>query len=90
MSWSVEMVLKEALLLRDDARAELVVQLLDSLPPPGSTDAWSDEEWIAEVERRARIALAGSPGAGLGGSARTHRQASHGYVEAYSRRQPGS
>jgi len=62
MSWSVEMVLKEALLLRDDERAELVVQLLDSLPPPGSTDAWSDKEWIAEVERRARIALAGSPG----------------------------
>jgi len=43
------MVLKEALLLRDDERAELVVQLLDSLPPPGSTDAWSDEEWIAGV-----------------------------------------
>jgi putative addiction module component (TIGR02574 family) len=62
MSRSVEIVLKEALMLQDDERAELVVQLLDSLPPAGPRESRSDEEWIAEIERRAHAALAGSRG----------------------------
>jgi hypothetical protein len=37
---------------RDDTPPE------DSAPP----DARSDAEWLAEIERRARAALAGSPG----------------------------
>ena len=53
---------KQALLLPDNERAEVIAELLDSLPPAGPGEARSDEEWIAEVERRARAALAGSPG----------------------------
>ena len=43
-------------------RAELVIELLDSLEPPLSGEQRTDDAWIAEVERRARAALAGSPG----------------------------
>ncbi len=54
--------MKEALLLPDAERAELVSELLDSLPRRTTSDERSDEEWIAEVERRAREALAGGAG----------------------------
>ena len=60
MAQSVNKILKQALLLPDNERAEVVAELLDSLPPVGPSEARSDEEWIAEVERRARAALAGS------------------------------
>ncbi|MDO8433571.1 MAG: addiction module protein [Candidatus Binatus sp.] len=50
------------MLLPDAERAELVSELLDSLPRPTTGDERSDEQWIAEVERRAREALSGSGG----------------------------
>ncbi|HEV3113589.1 MAG TPA: addiction module protein [Candidatus Binataceae bacterium] len=62
MQQSTKKILKQALLLPDHERAEMIAELLDSLPPAGPSEARSDEEWIAEVERRARAALAGSPG----------------------------
>ncbi len=62
MRQSAKKILEEALLLPDDDRAEMVAELLESLPPAGPSEARSDEEWIAEIERRARAALAGSPG----------------------------
>ena len=62
MAQSAEKILKQALLLPDKERAEVIAELLDSLPPSDAADSRSDEEWIAEVERRARAALAGSAG----------------------------
>lgn len=62
MQPSTRKILKQALLLPDRERAEIVAELMDSLPPAGPSQARSDEEWIAEVERRARAALAGSSG----------------------------
>lgn len=62
MAQSAKKILKQALLLPDDERAEVIAELLDSLPPAGPSEARSDEEWIAEVERRARAALAGTSG----------------------------
>ncbi len=62
MQQSARKILKEALLLPDDERAEMAAELLDSLPPTGSSEARSDEEWIAEIERRARAALDGTLG----------------------------
>jgi len=61
MARPAEKVLREALELPEDERAELVCDLLDSFgnPPHASR---SDEEWIAEIERRARAAVAGEPG----------------------------
>jgi len=55
-------VLKEALRLPEGERAELVCDLLDSFGIPLSHQERSDEEWIAEIERRARAAVAGEPG----------------------------
>jgi putative addiction module component (TIGR02574 family) len=55
-------VFEKALALAEDERAELVAELLNSLPPSGIGQERSDEEWISEVERRARTALTGSPG----------------------------
>ncbi len=49
-------------ILIEHKRAEMIAESLDSLPPAGPSEARSDEEWIAEVERRARASLAGSPG----------------------------
>jgi putative addiction module component (TIGR02574 family) len=43
-------LLDEAMTLSDDERLDLAEQLLSSLPP--------DAEWLAELERRARRALA--------------------------------
>jgi putative addiction module component (TIGR02574 family) len=62
MTPCAKQILKQALLLPDSERAEVIAELLDSLPPAGPSEARSDEEWIAEVERRARAALGGSPG----------------------------
>jgi len=59
MAQSAKKILKQALLLPDDERAEVIAELLNSLPPADPSEARSDEEWIAEVERRARAALEG-------------------------------
>ncbi len=60
MAQSAKRILKQALLLPDNERAEVIAELLESLPPAGPSEARYDEEWIAEVERRARAAVAGS------------------------------
>ena len=52
----------EALALSDEQRAKLAAELLASLPPATSAEARSEDEWVAEIERRSRAALAGSPG----------------------------
>jgi putative addiction module component (TIGR02574 family) len=62
MAQSAKKILKQALLLPDKERAEVIAELLDSLPPSDPAESRSNEEWIAEVERRARAALAGSAG----------------------------
>jgi hypothetical protein len=55
-------LLKDALQLPDDQRARLVAELLDSLEPTVPSEARSEAEWIVEVQRRARAAIAGQPG----------------------------
>jgi len=62
MAPSTQQLLKDALLLSDQQRAELVVELLDSLPPAELGYGRSDAEWLVEIERRARVAQAGTPG----------------------------
>ena len=62
MSRSTQQLLSEALELPEDQRAALVVEILRSLPPAVPGSQRSDDEWLAEVERRARQALAGAPG----------------------------
>lgn len=62
MPLTTEKLLKDALQLPDQQRAELVVELLDSLPPVEPGQARSDAEWLAEIDRRARAAQAGAPG----------------------------
>ena len=52
----------EALALSDEQRAELAAALLASLAPATPAEARSEDEWVAEIERRSRAALAGSPG----------------------------
>jgi hypothetical protein len=61
MSSLAEQLLRDALKLADEERATLVVKLLDSLGKDFPGDGRTDEEWIAEIERRTRAALAGSP-----------------------------
>jgi hypothetical protein len=55
-------LLTEALALPDEQRADLAAELLASLPPATPAEARSEDEWLAEIERRSRAALAGSPG----------------------------
>ena len=62
MAPSTQQLLKEALQLPDQQRAELVVELLDSLPSAELGQGRSDTQWLAEIERRARAAQAGTAG----------------------------
>ena len=62
MSPSTQQLLKDALQLPDQQRAELVVELLDSLPSVEPGQERSDAQWLAEIERRARAAQAGATG----------------------------
>jgi putative addiction module component (TIGR02574 family) len=57
-----ERLLEEALRLPPDQRAELAGDLLATLEPDTPGEQRTEAEWIAEIERRARAALAGSPG----------------------------
>lgn len=60
MSRSTEALRDEVLALSQRERAELAADLLASLPhPPDDRDS---AEWIEEIERRARAALAGEAG----------------------------
>lgn len=62
MSRRAQHILQEALDLPERDRADMVAELLASLGSPVPSTERTDEEWIAEIERRARAALAGSPG----------------------------
>jgi putative addiction module component (TIGR02574 family) len=62
MAPSTQQLLKDALQLPDQQRAELVVELLDSLPSVEPGQERSDAQWLAEIERRARAAQAGATG----------------------------
>jgi putative addiction module component (TIGR02574 family) len=58
MAPSTQQLLKDALQLPDQQRAELVIELLDSLQPTEPGQERSDTQWLAEIERRARAAQA--------------------------------
>jgi putative addiction module component (TIGR02574 family) len=62
MAKSVDRVLREALKLAADERAQVVAELLTSLEPDVPSQQRTEAEWIQEVERRARAAIAGTPG----------------------------
>ncbi len=62
MAGSADQVLGEALKLAPDERARIVAELLATLEPDLPSQQRSEAEWIQEVERRARAAMAGSPG----------------------------
>ncbi|MEM7357035.1 MAG: addiction module protein [Acidobacteriota bacterium] len=57
---TAQQILEQALQLNEDDRMVVASTLLESFdsPPIGHR---SDAEWLAEIERRARAALAGSP-----------------------------
>jgi len=62
MSMAPARLLEEALQLPDGQRADLAAELLASLTPTTPAEARTDAEWLTAIERRARAALAGSPG----------------------------
>ena len=62
MATTVDRVLGEALKLPPDERARIVAELLASLEPDVPSDRRTEAEWIDEIERRARAAIAGNPG----------------------------
>jgi putative addiction module component (TIGR02574 family) len=62
MASAKERLLEEALQLPPDQRAELAGDLLATLEPDTPSEQRTEAEWIAEIERRARAAMAGSPG----------------------------
>jgi len=61
MSKNAAKLLEDALQLPEVQRMELAWGLLDSLEPAPGTDR-SEQEWLAEIEKRARAARAGEPG----------------------------
>ena len=62
MASTVDRVLEEALKLAPDERARIVAELLATLEPDIPSDQRSEADWIEELERRARAAIAGGPG----------------------------
>ena len=56
---TAQQVLEQALQLDEEERVVVANSLLESVEAPPA-DRRSDDEWIAEIERRARAALAGS------------------------------
>jgi len=62
MASTIDRVLEEARRLSPEPRAELVRELLATLDPDTPSEHRTEAEWIAEVEQRARAALAGTPG----------------------------
>lgn len=65
--------MEEALTLSDAERADLATRLLATLEPPVPPDPRSMDAWIAELERRARAAIAGEPGVPWG-DVRSHAE----------------
>jgi putative addiction module component (TIGR02574 family) len=62
MSTNATRILEEALRLPEKERANLAADLMESLPSPNAIDNLSDEEWLAEIGRRADRASDGQPG----------------------------
>lgn len=62
MKSKADRILKNALELPGKQRARLVAEILASLEPAVPESNRADAVWIAEIERRARAALAGAPG----------------------------
>jgi len=62
MADTLDSVLEEARRLSPDQRAQLVAELLATLEPDVPSQQRTEKEWIAELERRARAASAGSVG----------------------------
>ena len=62
MASTADRLLDEALKLTPDERARIVTELLATLEPDSPSQRRSDQEWIQEIERRARAAMAGNPG----------------------------
>ena len=62
MTSETETILREALALPDEERADLAAQLIASLDSPEVEDpATIGTVWAAELERRARRVLSGEP-----------------------------
>jgi putative addiction module component (TIGR02574 family) len=62
MASTADRLLGEALKLTPEERARIVAELLATLEPDSPSQRRTDDEWIQEIERRARAAMAGSPG----------------------------
>ena len=62
MAKPVAEIHRQALELPEADRARLAADLLATLEPDVPSEGRSGSEWIAEVERRARVATAGEPG----------------------------
>jgi Putative addiction module component len=62
MASTTNRLLREALRLSPDQRAELVSELLATLEPDTPSERRTEAEWIGEIEGRACAAVAGSPG----------------------------
>jgi hypothetical protein len=62
MACTADRLLGEALKLAPEERAKIVAELLATLEPDLPSGQRSEGEWIQEIERRARAAIAGSPG----------------------------
>jgi hypothetical protein len=62
MAGDAERILGEALKLAPHERAMIVLELLATLEPDRPGAERTEAEWIQEIERRARAAVAGSPG----------------------------
>jgi hypothetical protein len=62
MAGEAERILGEALRLAPHERAMLVVELLATPEPDRPGAERTEAEWIQEIGRRARAAVAGSPG----------------------------
>ena len=61
MASAADRLLGEARKLAPEERARIVAELLATLEPDSPSQR-SDAEWVQEIERRARAAVAGSPG----------------------------
>ncbi len=62
MASSTAEIREQALALPAEARLELAYDLLVSLPAAPTANERTDEEWLAEVRRRAQAARSGEPG----------------------------
>ncbi|HEY6219286.1 MAG TPA: addiction module protein [Gemmatimonadaceae bacterium] len=62
MAPTADRLLGEALKLTPEERARIVAELLATLEPDSPSQRRTDDEWIQEIERRARAAMAGNPG----------------------------